>query len=115
MAYKYGCTKMIHDRKYSAAVVVNGGAKLDEEHANGMAHYLEHMLFKGTTETGTTDFEKEKVHLDKIDSLYEVLGKTSVQEKREAIQIAINAEKKLAAEYAVANELDCLQPLVGRV
>jgi zinc protease len=95
------------------AMVVNGGAKLDEPHATGMAHYLEHMLFKGTTELGTTDFEKEKIHLDKIDSLYEVLGKTNDKNQRLAIQLAINEQNKLAAEYAVANEMDRLIAAIG--
>lgn len=94
-------------------VVVNGGAKLDEAHATGMAHYLEHMLFKGTRELGTTDYEKEKVYLDKIDSLYEELGETTDPEKRKALQAAINQQSIKAAEYAVANELNSLLTSIG--
>src|SRR5215470_1325197 len=70
------------------AVVVNGGTKLDDADATGMAHYLEHMLFKGTTDLGTTDYEKEKIHLAKIDSLYEQLARTTDKDLRKAIQLA---------------------------
>jgi zinc protease len=95
------------------AVVVNGGAKLDEAHATGMAHYLEHMLFKGTNELGTTNYEKEKIHLQKIDSLYETLGNTTDKEKRKIIQLSINEQNKLAAAYAVPNEMDRLLAAIG--
>lgn len=39
-------------------LVVKAGAKNDPKDATGMAHYQEHMLFKGTTELGTSDWEK---------------------------------------------------------
>ena len=41
-------------------VAVKAGGKNDPENATGMAHYQEHMLFKGTEELGTIDWEKEK-------------------------------------------------------
>ena len=48
------------------AVAVKAGSKNDPADATGMAHYLEHLLFKGTTELGTTDYAKEKPFLDSI-------------------------------------------------
>ena len=42
------------------AVVLDAGGKRDPSDATGIAHYLEHVLFKGTAELGT-DYEKEKV------------------------------------------------------
>jgi zinc protease len=95
------------------AVVVNGGAKLDEADATGMAHYLEHMLFKGTTDLGTTDYEKEKIHLDKIDSLYERLGVTTDKDARKTIQLEINEQNKRASEFAVPNEVNRLLTGIG--
>ncbi len=71
-----------------------------------MAHYLEHMLFKGTTKMGTIDYEKEKVHLDKITALYDQLAQTNDKEERLEIQKKINEESKLASEYALPNEFD---------
>jgi zinc protease len=93
--------------------VVNGGTIWDLADATGIAHYLEHMLFKGTSEMGTIDFEKEYFHLQKIDSLYEELGKTSDKATRDAIQIQINQENKMASDYAVANEFDRLIASIG--
>ncbi len=51
-------------------VVVKAGSKNDPADATGIAHYLEHLLFKGTTELGTLDFEKEKPFLDSINIYY---------------------------------------------
>ncbi|MCH5690285.1 hypothetical protein LWM68_42280 [Niabella sp. W65] len=46
-----------------------------------MAHYLEHLLFKGTDKYGSLDWAKEKPKLDSIDALYEVYGSTTDPEK----------------------------------
>ena len=50
----------------SGAVAVNTGSKNDPSDATGISHYLEHLLFKGTPELGTTNYKAEKVHLDSI-------------------------------------------------
>ena len=52
-------------------IAVRAGSKNDPADATGLAHYLEHMLFKGTNLYGTLDFKKEAPILDKIESLYE--------------------------------------------
>jgi predicted Zn-dependent peptidase len=57
--------------RFYAEIVVRAGSKHDPAKATGMAHYLEHMLFKGTDELGTVDAAAEKVHLDSISALYE--------------------------------------------
>ncbi|SVC68076.1 uncharacterized protein METZ01_LOCUS320930, partial [marine metagenome] len=51
------------------AVGIKGGGKQDPADATGIAHYLEHMLFKGTSELGTVDYKAEKVFLDSIEIL----------------------------------------------
>ena len=48
------------------AIAIQTGSKKDPASLTGMAHYLEHLLFKGTDEFGTSDWEKEKVEIDKI-------------------------------------------------
>ena len=58
-------------------VVIKAGSKNDPSDATGLAHYLEHLLFKGTTELGTTNYEKEKPFLDSIVYYYDLLGKTT--------------------------------------
>ena len=94
-------------------VAVKAGGKNDPEDATGMAHYQEHVLFKGTQELGTTDWEKEKPHIEKIYSLYDELGKTDDPVKREEIQMQINEESLKAGEYAIPNELSNLIRSIG--
>src|SRR5262249_38659525 len=50
----------------TAHIAVHAGSSNDPEISTGLAHYLEHMLFKGTTKLGTLDYDKEKPHLDRI-------------------------------------------------
>lgn len=95
------------------AVAIRAGGKYDPADATGMGHYLEHMLFKGTQTMGTTDYQKEKPYLDRIDSLYEVLGQTQGEEERDAVQKAINDQAVKAAEYAIPNEFDRLLSSIG--
>ena len=89
-------------------VMVKAGGKNDPANATGMAHYMEHMLFKGTQKLGTTDWEKEKPHIEKIFELYDVLGKTTDEVKRKEIQTQINEESLKAAEFAIPNEMSNL-------
>jgi len=94
-------------------VVTKAGSKNDPSDATGMAHYMEHMLFKGTEELGTTDWTKEKPYIDQIISLYEELGKTPEPEKRKEIQKKINEASVEANKYAIPNELDKVLKQIG--
>ena len=95
------------------AVMVNAGAKHEYPDATGMAHYLEHMLFKGTSKYGTSDFEKEKVHLDSINGLYELLGQTTDKDERSRIQLMINEQSVKASKYGLPNEFDKMLRSIG--
>jgi predicted Zn-dependent peptidase len=86
-------------------IMTKAGSKDDPDGATGMAHYMEHMLFKGTSEMGTVDYEKEKPHIDNIFSLYDELGKTKEDTARAKIQKKINEESLKAAEFAIPNEM----------
>lgn len=96
-------------------VVTKAGSKNDPADATGMAHYMEHMLFKGTEELGTTDWASEKPHIDKIFALYDELGKTTDIEKRKEIQQNINSESLEANKYAIPNELDKIIKSIGGI
>src|SRR5690606_11007742 len=78
-----------------------------------LAHYLEHMVFKGTRALGTTDYQKEKVHLDKIAALYQQLRGEKDAAHRKAILAQIDAETQKSAAYAIPNELDQLYAALG--
>ena len=114
---KNGLTVMLTENHNSpqifGVIAVKAGGKNDPKEATGMAHYLEHMLFKGTEEMGTWDFEKEKVHLKNIELLYEDLGKTTDEVKRTEIQKKINDEAVLAGKYAIPNEMDRMISEIG--
>lgn len=94
-------------------VMVKAGGKNDPADATGIAHYLEHMLFKGTDKIGTTSWEKEQEHMDRIISLYDELAKTTDEEKRKEIQKSINTESIGANNYIAHNELDKILRTIG--
>ncbi|MBA3899863.1 MAG: insulinase family protein, partial [Bacteroidetes bacterium] len=94
-------------------VVVKAGGKNDPSDATGIAHYLEHMLFKGTQTMGSIDYAQEKPILDKITELYAELGKTNSEDGRKKIQMEINQQSIKAADFAIANELDKILAEMG--
>ena len=58
-------------------IAVNVGGKNDPAETTGLAHYFEHLMFKGTQQFGTSDFAAEKPMLDEIENLFEVYRKTT--------------------------------------
>lgn len=95
------------------AVVVNAGSKHDPKDATGIAHYFEHMMFKGTDKIGTIDWESEKLYLDSIVVMYDNLGATKDEEERKLIQKEINRLSIKAAQYAIPNEVDIILQNIG--
>ena len=89
-------------------IAVRAGSKNDPEDATGLAHYLEHMLFKGTDVYGSLDFNKEAPMLDKIESLYEEYRLIDMDdlENRGRVWQQIDSISGEAAKYAIANEYD---------
>ncbi|MER2996565.1 M16 family metallopeptidase [Pontibacter populi] len=94
-------------------IAVRAGAKNDPADATGLAHYLEHMVFKGTTELGTQNWEKEKVELDKVEALYEKYRATKDEAARKKIYAQIDSVSGVAATYAIANEYDKILGAIG--
>ncbi|MAZ01168.1 MAG: peptidase M16 [Flavobacteriales bacterium] len=96
-------------------IAIKAGSKYDPNHATGLAHYLEHMLFKGTDIYGTNDYEKEKVLLDKIENLYEDYRKIDMKDvsSRELVWDKIDSLSNEAAKYAIPNEYDKMLSSIG--
>jgi predicted Zn-dependent peptidase len=94
-------------------IAVATGSKNDPHDAQGLSHYLEHMLFKGTDKFGTKDYEKEKPFLDTIISLYEQRRITTDPVERKNIYHKIDSVSYLASEYAIANEYDKMIAGIG--
>ncbi len=92
---------------------VRAGSNTDPKHSTGLAHYLEHLLFKGTDKFGTANWEKEKPLLDKIDALYEKYNKTTDPETRKAIYKEIDQVSNEASNYSIANEYDKMMAAIG--
>jgi Predicted Zn-dependent peptidases len=88
------------------AVVVKAGAR--DCPNTGIAHYFEHIMFKGTDKIGTIDYESEKVFLDSIAAKYEELAGTKDNMLRAEIQKEINRLSISAAKFAIPNEFDKL-------
>lgn len=94
-------------------IAVKAGSKYDPADATGLAHYLEHMLFKGTDKYGTKDYNKEKPYLDEIINLYEKYRKIKDDAERKKIYRQIDSVSGLASQYAIANEFDKMLSSIG--
>lgn len=87
-------------------IAVRTGSKQDPADATGLAHYLEHMMFKGTSTLGTQDWEAEKVLLQQISDLYEENRNSTDPAERKQIYHLIDSVSGVAATKAIANEYD---------
>jgi len=91
------------------------GSNNDPSNHTGLAHYLEHLLFKGTDKFGSLDWSKEKPLLDKIDALYEQYNKIPFTDTlgRKAKYHEIDSISGEAAKFAIANEYDKMMGNMG--
>ena len=96
----------------SGVVTVRAGAIDEPAEYTGLAHYLEHVLFKGTEKIGAIDWEKEKPHYEKIIQLYDEYAVTEDPVKRADLEKQIN-EESLLAQYAYTNEFSNLVEGMG--
>lgn len=94
-------------------IATKAGSKTDPADHTGLAHYLEHMMFKGTQNYGSKEWAKEKIFLDKIDALYEEYNHTKNEAKRRSIYHRIDSVSGVAAKYAIANEYDKMMTSMG--
>ena len=99
--------------KVFGAVVVHAGSKNEDTAATGVAHYFEHIMFKGTDRIGTTDWTSEKPYLDSISEAYDRLQAAENDEERHDIQLEINRLNIEASKYAIANETDAILQQMG--
>ena len=94
-------------------ITVKAGSKNDPATNTGLAHYLEHMLFKGTDRYGTLNWEAEKKELAVIEDLYDQYNRTTDPAKRNDIYHRIDSVSGIAARYAIANEYDKMVGAIG--
>ena len=99
--------------RIAAKIAVRAGSNTDPKDHTGLAHYLEHLLFKGTDKFGTQDWEKEKPYIEKITALYEIYNQTLDEEKRKELYKEIDQVSGEASQLSIGNEYDKLMASIG--
>lgn len=99
--------------KIQTFIPVRAGSVYDPADNTGLAHYLEHMVFKGTDEIATQDWETEKVLLDSISNLYEEHKLELDPDKKKAIYQQIDKVSQEASKVSIANEYDIMVNSLG--
>ncbi len=99
--------------KIQTYIPVRAGSVYDPADNTGLAHYLEHMMFKGSDEFGTQDWQAEKVLLDSISNLYEQHKTESNPEKKKEIYKIIDKVSNDASQISIANEYDKMVGALG--
>ena len=101
--------------KIKFTIATKAGSKLDPAETTGLAHYFEHLMFKGTRHFGTTNWEAEEPLLNEIERLFEVYRTIdeSNEAERNAIYQQIDSISQIASTYAIPNEYDKLMSIIG--
>lgn len=94
-------------------IAVRTGSKNDPAETTGLAHYLEHLMFKGTKQYGTSNPEKEAPYLDRIEQLYEEYRNITDPQLRRQKYHEIDSVSQIAAKYFIPNEYDKLMATIG--
>ncbi|MDH6533910.1 insulinase family protein [Parabacteroides sp. 52] len=94
-------------------VGVNVGSSSDPENLTGLAHYLEHVMFKGTEKIGTVDWEKERPLYEQIIAKYDEMAATDDATQKEILAKEINKLSIEAAQYMAPNEFSSLTEELG--
>ncbi len=94
-------------------IAVRAGSKHDPADTTGLAHYFEHMMFKGTDRLGSLDWPREKVLLDRIEQKFEEHRAEQDPLKKKTLYAEIDRLSFEAAKYAAANEYDKLVSAIG--
>lgn len=94
-------------------IAVHTGSKNDPAETTGLAHYLEHLMFKGTSSFGTQDYAQEKPLLDTITTLFEQYRQLTDPDERRAAYHIIDSISGVASQYAIPNEYDKMMASIG--
>jgi len=103
-----------HDEpRIQTLIAVRAGSTYDPDDATGLAHYLEHMMFKGTSQIATVNWPEEQKLLQQISNLYEQHRNEKNEAKKKAIYHQIDSLSGVAAQYACPNEYDKMVSSIG--
>ncbi len=99
--------------KIQTFIPIRAGSVYDPADNTGLAHYLEHMVFKGTDEVGTQNWEEEKKVLAEISDLYEDHKAETDLDKKKKIYKQIDEKSYEASKLSIANEYDKMVSSLG--
>ena len=99
--------------RIQANIAVRTGSRNDPAETTGLAHYLEHLMFKGTKKFGVTDPNAEAPYLDEIEARYEVYRTLTEPAARKKAYHEIDSVSQIAAKYFIPNEYDKLMSAIG--
>ena len=94
-----------------------GGAN-EPDGQTGVAHYLEHLAFKGTPKIGTTDYKAEKPLLEKQDELFEQMQAAKAIAKTEEVakfRAELDKVEAEAGQFVKRNEFGKIVEQAGGV
>ena len=106
-------TQNVETPRIQTLIAVKAGSTFDPSETSGLAHYLEHMMFKGTSKIGSLNWESESVLLNQISDLFEKHKNTTDKSEKGKIYHQIDSLSTVAAQYAVPNEYDKLIAIIG--
>ena len=98
-----------------ATLATKAGSKLDPAESTGLAHYFEHLMFKGTKQFGTKNYAAEEPLLDAIERLFEEYRQIDEKQtaQRNRIFKRIDSLSQIASQYVISNEYDKLMSAIG--
>lgn len=94
-------------------IIVKAGSVNDPEEATGMAHYFEHMMFKGSQSIGALDYNSEKIQLEELSDLYEKLNQCNSEGERKTLNGEIDSLSVQLSSKAIPGELDRIYTHIG--
>ncbi len=99
--------------RFQANIAVKVGGKNDPKQTTGLAHYFEHLMFKGSEQFGTTDYAAEKVLLDQIEAEFEHYRTLTDEAERAKVYAKIDSLSYEASKLFIPNEYDKLMSTIG--
>ncbi|MGN0069207.1 MAG: M16 family metallopeptidase [Prevotella sp.] len=99
--------------RVQAYIAVRTGSRNDPSETTGLAHYLEHIMFKGSTSFGTVNYAEEKPYLDQIEAKYEIYRTLKDSGRRKNCYREIDSLSQLASRYFIPNEYDKMMASIG--
>ena len=94
-------------------IAVKAGSKFDPPQTTGLAHYLEHMMFKGSHDFGTQNWAKESVLLDSVSAYFEYHKNEKDEAKKTLLYAKIDSFSYEASKLAIPNEYDKMMTSLG--